>query len=288
MVEAGADQVPEDDAPRGARPRPARDRRSSARRRRSSAPAPASRSGSTGRDRASSRPQYGDEISARMQAGGPPRRPPRSSRRSSRARAAPLTMELDRGGRRSRELQARMSLSPILEKKRSAAVEAPVRAAVRGRPARAHRGRAGLEGAEVARSSTCSSTGSSRRSSCRSRSARAGGEPGRQGHADQGLRPEGGRGDLQGPRPQEDRGREAAPRRPLRDEIRPITCEVSVSPRTHGSGLFTRGQTQIMSLAHARHRQGGAADRRPLAREGPPVHAPLQLPAVLGRARPGG
>ncbi len=31
-------------------------------------------------------------------------------------------------------------------------------------------------------------------------------------------------------------------------EIRPISCEVSVSPRTHGSALFTRGQTQIMSL----------------------------------------
>jgi polyribonucleotide nucleotidyltransferase len=32
------------------------------------------------------------------------------------------------------------------------------------------------------------------------------------------------------------------------EEIRPIECEVSVSPRTHGSGLFTRGQTQIMTL----------------------------------------
>jgi polyribonucleotide nucleotidyltransferase len=32
------------------------------------------------------------------------------------------------------------------------------------------------------------------------------------------------------------------------EEIRPIACEVGVSPRTHGSGLFTRGQTQIMSL----------------------------------------
>jgi polyribonucleotide nucleotidyltransferase len=32
------------------------------------------------------------------------------------------------------------------------------------------------------------------------------------------------------------------------DEIRAIDCEVSVSPRTHGSALFTRGQTQIMSL----------------------------------------
>ncbi len=32
------------------------------------------------------------------------------------------------------------------------------------------------------------------------------------------------------------------------EEIRAITCEVEVSPRTHGSGLFTRGQTQILSL----------------------------------------
>jgi polyribonucleotide nucleotidyltransferase len=31
-------------------------------------------------------------------------------------------------------------------------------------------------------------------------------------------------------------------------QIRPVACEVSVSPRTHGSALFTRGQTQIMSL----------------------------------------
>src|SRR5262245_41497910 len=32
------------------------------------------------------------------------------------------------------------------------------------------------------------------------------------------------------------------------EEIRPIETEVGVSPRTHGSALFTRGQTQIMSL----------------------------------------
>jgi polyribonucleotide nucleotidyltransferase len=32
------------------------------------------------------------------------------------------------------------------------------------------------------------------------------------------------------------------------EEIRPISCEVGVSPRTHGSALFTRGQTQIMTL----------------------------------------
>ncbi|MDQ2982872.1 MAG: polyribonucleotide nucleotidyltransferase [Actinomycetota bacterium] len=32
------------------------------------------------------------------------------------------------------------------------------------------------------------------------------------------------------------------------EEVRPVTCEVGVAPRPHGSGLFTRGQTQIMSL----------------------------------------
>ena len=32
------------------------------------------------------------------------------------------------------------------------------------------------------------------------------------------------------------------------EEIRQVTAEVQVSPRTHGSALFTRGQTQIMTL----------------------------------------
>lgn len=31
------------------------------------------------------------------------------------------------------------------------------------------------------------------------------------------------------------------------DEIRKITCEVGVLPRPHGSGLFTRGQTQVLT-----------------------------------------
>jgi polyribonucleotide nucleotidyltransferase len=33
------------------------------------------------------------------------------------------------------------------------------------------------------------------------------------------------------------------------DEIRPLSCEVSVLPRVHGSALFTRGQTQAMTIA---------------------------------------
>jgi len=32
------------------------------------------------------------------------------------------------------------------------------------------------------------------------------------------------------------------------DQIRPISCEVGVLPRTHGSGLFTRGQTQSLCV----------------------------------------
>ena len=31
------------------------------------------------------------------------------------------------------------------------------------------------------------------------------------------------------------------------DEIRPIWCEVGVLPRVHGSGVFTRGETQVMT-----------------------------------------
>ncbi len=31
------------------------------------------------------------------------------------------------------------------------------------------------------------------------------------------------------------------------DEVRPITCQVGLLPRTHGTGLFTRGVTQVLS-----------------------------------------
>ena len=32
------------------------------------------------------------------------------------------------------------------------------------------------------------------------------------------------------------------------DEIRPIACEVGILPRTHGSALFTRGETQVLGV----------------------------------------
>lgn len=32
------------------------------------------------------------------------------------------------------------------------------------------------------------------------------------------------------------------------EEVRPVSCEVGLLPRTHGSGLFTRGQTQVLTV----------------------------------------
>ena len=32
------------------------------------------------------------------------------------------------------------------------------------------------------------------------------------------------------------------------DEVRPISCEVGILPRTHGSGMFARGETQVLTV----------------------------------------
>src|SRR5690606_39008834 len=32
------------------------------------------------------------------------------------------------------------------------------------------------------------------------------------------------------------------------DELRPITCDVGILPRTHGTGLFQRGETQVLGV----------------------------------------
>jgi len=42
------------------------------------------------------------------------------------------------------------------------------------------------------------------------------------------------------------------------EDIRPISCEVGLLPRTHGSALFTRGQTQVMSVVTL----GGVGDEQ--------------------------
>ena len=70
----------------------------------------------------------------------------------------------------------------------------------------------------------------------------------------------------------------AAPRRSARSSAR-----FGVSPRTHGSGLFTRGQTQILTLLTlGTAKEGQRIDDLSLE-TGSPLHAPLQLPALLGR-----
>ncbi|MFQ5455666.1 MAG: polyribonucleotide nucleotidyltransferase [Nitrospirota bacterium] len=42
------------------------------------------------------------------------------------------------------------------------------------------------------------------------------------------------------------------------DEIRPISCEIGILPRTHGSALFTRGETQCLAIVTL----GTAEDRQ--------------------------
>ena len=67
------------------------------------------------------------------------------------------------------------------------------------------------------------------------------------------------------------------------EEIRPIECEVTVSPARARLRAVPARPDADPEPAHARHGEGGPADRRPLPRDRPPLHAPLQLPALLGR-----
>ncbi len=57
--------------------------------------------------------------------------------------------------------------------------------------------------------------------------------------------------------------------------VRPIDCQVHVIPRTHGSALFTRGETQALVVATLGTGRGRAVDR--LARR----HLQGNLPAAL-------
>ena len=88
-------------------------------------------------------------------------------------------------------------------------------------------------------------------------------------------------------RPRDDPQREAsASTAAASTDVRPITCEVGVLPRTHGSALFTRGETQALVVDHARHVVRRAEDRRADRRALEALHAALQLPAVrVGEAK---
>ena len=181
-----------------------------------------------------------------------------------------------------RELQTRMSLSQILEKKRSAAVDGPVRAQFEAdlrALTEAEQDSKELKSAKqhllydrIVDTVELLFPGCAR--GLRARRAR---------RNDQELCPQGGRVDLQGPRPQEDRGRQAPAGRPVRDRDPPdLVRGVGQPAHARLGALHPRADADHVA-AHARHRQGGPADRRPVAREGPPLHPPLQLPAVLGR-----
>ena len=58
-------------------------------------------------------------------------------------------------------------------------------------------------------------------------------------------------------------------------EIRPLSCEVGVLPRTHGSGVFFRGLTRVLSILTL----GGPGDSANIRRDGncweKKIYAPL-------------
>ena len=151
----------------------------------------------------------------------------------------------------------------LLEKQRLAAVESAGPRAVRDRAARADRRRAGLEGAQVAQARHPARPHPGRARSCRSRSAS---------------------GERAASRTRVTRGyvKKAADaiykdlvrkkiavekRRPDgrgTEEIRPITTEVgSLAADARLGALHARSDADPDAL-HARHREGAAADRRPL------------------------
>ena len=71
--------------------------------------------------------------------------------------------------------------------------------------------------------------------------------------------------------------------------VRPIVAEVGILPRTHGSALFTRGETQAIVVATLGTGEDEQYDRRAAGDVQRNLHAALQLPAVLGgRDRPHG
>ena len=51
------------------------------------------------------------------------------------------------------------------------------------------------------------------------------------------------------------------------DELRPISADVAILPRTHGTGLFQRGETQVLSVVTLGPDERGAEARHALARK---------------------
>ena len=64
--------------------------------------------------------------------------------------------------------------------------------------------------------------------------------------------------------------------------VRPITIKVGVLPRTHGSAVFTRGETQALVVTTLGTTRDAQIIDAPDRRASRAVHVALQLPAVLG------
>ena len=68
--------------------------------------------------------------------------------------------------------------------------------------------------------------------------------------------------------------------------VRPIVAEVGILPRTHGSALFTRGQTPGALRLHTRHRRGRAVRGQFGRYRQADLHAALQFPAPTASVKP--
>ena len=66
-------------------------------------------------------------------------------------------------------------------------------------------------------------------------------------------------------------------------DIRPLSAEVEVVPRAHGSALFERGETQIMGVTTLNMLRMEQQLDTLIARDAQALHAQLQLPAVQHR-----
>ena len=66
-------------------------------------------------------------------------------------------------------------------------------------------------------------------------------------------------------------------------DIRPLSAEVGLIPTAHGSGLFQRGETQVLDRRHPGHAPHGADARHHRHRRLQALHAPLQHAALRHR-----
>ena len=205
------------------------------------------------------KPKWVDlELNAELAAASRRRdRPPDRRARASRTPVEIVDELARRGGARDHDgLRPRTTssassrcgtgLKMLLEAKRLEVVESAGPRAVRERPARAHRRRAGLEGAEVAASATSSTAGSSRRSQLPFPSPRASSTRRTRSRGRTSRRPP--TRSTRTSSARRSRSTSAGPTVAARRRSGRSRPRSDVSPRTHGSALFTRGQTQILTL----------------------------------------